>query len=130
MATVTKCVCDICGAEYARPFKILVYKIIDSTKGKMPVTSVESLDLCNNCALEATNIRQCNGNPIRYTIDSLSQKEESLASNEGWINIYEEDGKESPYISYRAYKTKKEALKKAEEYGGNGDYLKTIKIKW
>ena len=32
--------------------------------------------------------------------------------------------------SLGTYKTKKEALKKAEEYGGNGDYLKTIKIKW
>lgn len=125
MATVTKC--DICGKEGARPIETLVYKTFVY---KAPAFTIESLDLCKDCMLKATNVHSVGAMCHEYRIESPIQKEESLASNEGWINIFEEDGKESPYISYRAYKTKEEALKKAEEYGGNGDYLKTIKIKW
>ena len=53
-----------------------------------------------------------------------------LRLNEGYINIYEDDGKEEPYISYRAYKTMEEAIKEKEAHCGNGDYLRTIKISW
>ena len=120
MATVIKC--DICGAEGAKHFRTIVYKPFTTD-----VTYKEvGIDMCKNCISKATNIK---ADYLEKEFCIKSDKEE-FHSNEGYINIYEDDGKEEPYISYRAYKTMEEAIKEKEAHCGNGDYLKTIKISW
>lgn len=121
MATVIKC--DICGDEGAKHVRTIVNKK-HSLDGKF-YKELE-LDLCKNCISKATNIKAYY---LKKELGIKSDKEE-FHSNEGYINIYEDDGKEEPYISYRAYKTMEEAIKEKEAHCGNGDYLRTIKISW
>ena len=120
MATVIKC--DICGAEGAKHVRTIVYKPFTTDVKYKEV----GLDMCKNCMSKATNI-QADYLEKEFHIQSA---EENLPLNEGYINIYEDDGKEEPYISYRAYKTMDEAVKEREAHCGNGYYLKTIKISW
>ena len=122
MATVIKC--DICGVEGAKHVKTLVNKKYSSLDNKF-YKELE-LDLCENCISKASNIITDECEKV-FTINSNT---EMLRLNEGYINIYEDDGKEEPYISYRAYKTMEEAIKEKEAHCGNGDYLRTIKISW
>ena len=121
MSTVIKC--DICGAEGAKHVRTLVNKKY-SLDGKY-YKELE-LDLCKNCISKASNIIT---DECEKTFDIRSNTE-MLRLNEGYINIYEDDGKEELYISYRAYKTMEEAIKEKEAHCGNGDYLRTIKISW
>ena len=122
MATVIKC--DICGAEGAKHVRTLVNKKYSSLDNKF-YKELE-LDLCENCISKASNIitDECE------KVFDIRSNTEMLRLNEGYINIYEDDGKEEPYISYRAYKTMEEAIKEKEAHCGNGDYLRTIKISW
>lgn len=57
---VEKTVCDICGADNAKSYTIPAYSTFDSQDGRHiypePCLVVETLDLCEKCALEATNI--------------------------------------------------------------------------
>ena len=53
---------------------------------------------------------------------------EMLRSNEGYINIYEADGKEELCTSCRVYKTLDKALKEKEAHCDDEYYLKSIKI--
>lgn len=57
---VSKCVCDICGADNANHYRIPMYRTFDSTDGKTfynsPQLVVGDIDLCARCALESTNI--------------------------------------------------------------------------
>ena len=122
MATVIKC--DICGAEGAKHVRTIVNKKYSSIDGKF-YKELE-LDLCENCISKASNIitDECE------KVFDIESNIKMLRLNEGYINIYEDDGKEEPYISYRAYKTMEEAIKEKEAHCGNGDYLRTIKISW
>ena len=81
---------------------------------------------CDICVSKASNVitDECE------KVFDIRSNTEMLRLNEGYINIYEDDGKEEPYISYRAYKTMEEAIKEKEAHCGNGDYLRTIKISW
>ena len=81
---------------------------------------------CDICVSKASNVitDECE------KVFDIESNTEMLRLNEGYINIYEDDGKEEPYISYRAYKTMEEAIKEKEAHCGNGDYLRTIKISW
>ena len=52
-------VCDICGSVKAHTYTIPTYRTFDSQDGRCifePKLSVETLDLCDKCALEATSI--------------------------------------------------------------------------
>lgn len=126
MATVIKC--DICGAEGAKHVRTIVNKkySLDGKFYKELFYKELELDLCKNCISKASNIITDECEKV-FTIKSNTEK---LRLNEGYINIYEDDGKEEPYISYIAYKTMEEAIKEKEAHCGNGYYLKTIKISW
>lgn len=133
MATVIKC--DICGAEGAKKNvrTIVGFSNLDKD-GNTCISYREAfVDLCKDCISKVTNLYVSPGPKI-----SLEPPKEAFylnenctnTCNEGYINIYEDDGKEEPYISYRAYKTMDEAVKEREAHCGNGYYLKTIKISW
>ena len=121
MATVIKC--DICGAEGAKHVKTLVNKKY-SLDGKF-YKELE-LDLCKNCISKASNIitDECE------KVFDIESNVEMLRSNEGYINIYEADGKEELRTSCRVYKTLDKALKEKEAHCDDEYYLKTIKISW
>lgn len=120
MATVIKC--DICGAEGAKHVRTLVYKPLTTD-----VTYKEvSVDLCKNCISKASNIK---ADYLEKEFCIKSDKDE-LHSNEGYINIYEADGKEEPRTSCKVYKTLDKALKEKEAHCDDEYYLKTIKISW
>ena len=133
MATVIKC--DICGAEGARKNvrTLMKFSSIDSD-GNTHISYRDAfIDLCEDCMSKVTNL--CISPGPNISLEPTKETfylNESLTNthNEGYKNIYEDDGKEEPYISYRAYKTMEEAVKEREAHCGNGDYLKTIKIKW
>ena len=67
--------------------------------------------------------------PDKFEFCIKSDKEE-LHSNEGYINIYEADGKEELRTSCKIYKTLDKALKEKEAHCDDEYYLKTIKISW
>lgn len=51
--------CKICGADNATAYRIPTYRTFNTWDEKTkfsPVLSVENIDLCDKCALEATNI--------------------------------------------------------------------------
>lgn len=58
--TITICTCDICGKENAKEYKTITYRTFDSTDGRSyynpPRIEEETLDLCDECAIKATNI--------------------------------------------------------------------------
>ena len=121
MATVIKC--DICGAEGAKHVRTLVNKKY-SLDGKF-YKELE-LDLCKNCISKASNIitDECE------KVFDIESNIEMPRSNEGYINIYESDGKEELRTSCRVYKTLDKALKEKESHCDDEYYLKTIKISW
>lgn len=120
MATVIKC--DICGAEGAKHVRTLVYKPLTTD-----VTYKEvGIDICKNCLPKATNIK---ADYLEKEFCIKSDKEE-FHSNEGYINIYEADGKEELRTSCKVYKTLDKALKEKEAHCDDEYYLKTIKISW
>ena len=121
MATVIKC--DICGAEGAKHVRTIVNKKY-SLDGKF-YKELE-LDLCKNCISKASNIitDECE------KVFDIESNTEMLRSNEGYINIYEADGKEELRTSCRVYKTLDKALKEKEAHCDDEYYLKTIKISW
>lgn len=121
MATVIKC--DICGAEGAKHVRTIVNKKY-SLDGKY-YKELE-LDLCKNCISKATNIKAYY---LKKELGIKSDKEE-FHSNEGYINIYEADGKEELRTSCKVYKTLDKALKEKEAHCDDEYYLKTIKISW
>lgn len=56
---VNTTVCDICRADEAQTYRVPVYRTFDSCDGMTcfpPRPEVKTLDLCDKCALEATNI--------------------------------------------------------------------------
>lgn len=122
MATVIKC--DICGAEGAKHVRTLVNKKYSSLDNKF-YKELE-LDLCENCISKASNIITDEYEKV-FTINSNT---EMLHSNEGYINIYEADGKEELRTSCKVYKTLDKALKEKEAHCDDEYYLKTIKISW
>lgn len=121
MATVIKC--DICGAEGAKHVRTLVNKKY-SLDGKY-YKELE-LDLCKSCISKASNVitDECE------KVFDIESNTEMLRLNEGYINIYEEDGKEELRTSCRVYKTLDKALKEKEAHCDDEYYLKTIKISW
>lgn len=120
MATVIKC--DICGAEEAKYVRTIVYKPFTTDVKYKEV----GLDMCKNCMSKATNI-QADYLEKEFHIEST---EEEFHLNEGYINIYEADGKEELRTSCRVYKTLDKALKEKEVHCDDEYYLKTIKISW
>ena len=122
MATVIKC--DICGAEGAEHVRTLVNKKYSSLDNKF-YKELE-LDLCKNCISKAINIitDECE------RVFDIGSNTEMLRLNEGYINIYEADGKEELRTSCRVYKTLDRALKEKEAHCDDEYYLKTIKINW
>lgn len=121
MSTVIKC--DICGAEGAEHVKTLVNK--KYSFGGEFYKELE-LDLCKNCISKASNIIT---DEYEKVFDIRSNTE-MLRLNEGYINIYEADGKEELRTSCRVYKTLDRALKEKEAHCDDEYYLKTIKISW
>lgn len=87
MATVIKC--DICGAEGAEHVRTLVNKKY-SLDNKFYFYKELELDLCKNCISKASNIitDECE------KVFAINSNTEMLHLNEGYINIYEADGKE------------------------------------
>ena len=122
MATVIKC--DICEAEGAKHIRTIINKKYSSLDNKF-YKELE-LDLCENCISKASNIITDECEKV-FDIESNTK---IPRSNEGYINIYEADGKEELRTSCRVYKTLDKALKEKEAHCGNGDYLITIKISW
>lgn len=57
---VQKCVCDICGADNADHYRMPMYRTFDNNDGKTffnsPKLIAKDVDLCERCALAATNI--------------------------------------------------------------------------
>lgn len=121
MATVIKC--DICGAEGAKHVRTIVNKKY-SLDGKY-YKELE-LDLCKNCISKASNIIT----DELEKVFAIRSNTEMLRLNEGYINIYEADGKEELRTSCKVYKTLDKALKEKEAHCDDGYYLKTIKISW
>lgn len=78
MATIYKRVCDICGKEGARPAKMLVYRTFDAEDGwllyETPTFTTESLDLCEDCMLKATNVHSVGVKCRKFKIESPIQK--------------------------------------------------------
>lgn len=69
---VEKTVCDICGADKAKSYSIPTYRTFDSCDGRSsfpPALSVENVDLCDKCALEATNIHSVGVMEYKYKIE-------------------------------------------------------------
>lgn len=126
MATVIKC--DICGAEGAKHVRTIVNKKY-SLNGKfykeLFYKELE-LDLCKNCISKTSNIITDECEKV-FTIKSNTEK---FCLNEGYINIYEADGKEELRTSCKVYKTLDKALKEKEAHCDDEYYLKTIKINW
>ena len=122
MATVIKC--DICGAEGAKHVRTLVNKKYSSLNNKF-YKELE-LDLCENCISKVSNIITDEYEKV-FTINSNT---EMLRLNEGYINIYEADGKEELRTSCKVYKTMDKALKEKEAHCDDEYYLTTIKISW
>lgn len=120
MATIIKC--DICGAEGAKHVRTIVYKPFTTDVKYKEV----GLDMCKNCMSKATNL-QADYLEKEFHIQSA---EEEFHLNEGYINIYEADGKEELRTSCRVYKTLDKALKEKEAHCDDEYYLKTIKISW
>lgn len=52
----TTCICDICGAENALSYKTLVFSKYHADSRLTPIQT--EIDLCDNCACKATNIRK------------------------------------------------------------------------
>lgn len=123
MATVIKC--DICGAEGAEHVRTIVNKKY-SLDNKFYFYKELELDLCKNCISKASNIVTDECEKV-FTINSNT---EMLRLNEGYINIYEADGKEELRTSCKVYKTLDKALKEKEAHRDDEYYLKTIKISW
>lgn len=120
MATVIKC--DICGAEGAKHVRTIVYKPFTTDVKYKEV----GLDMCKNCMSKTTNL-QADYLEKEFHIQSA---EEEFHLNEGYINIYEADGKEELRTSCRVYKTRDKALQEKEAHCDDEYYLKTIKISW
>ena len=131
MAIVIKC--DICGAENAKNVKVLTYRTFSSRDGKIfrgrPTFQQEELDLCDDCVARATNVHAVGVMCNKYIIEPI-KKEGTISSNEGYINIYEADGKEELRTSCKVYKTLDKALKEKEAHCDDEYYLRTIKISW
>ena len=56
---VKKIVCDCCGADNAKHYRTLAISRIEHTEGRAidkPYVSEISVDLCDDCAMKATNI--------------------------------------------------------------------------
>lgn len=120
MATVIKC--DICGAEGAKHVRTLIHKPFTTDATYKEV----GLDICKNCMSKATNI-QSDYLEKEFYIEST---EKNLRLNEGYINIYEADGKEELRTSCKVYKILDKALKEKEAHCDDEYYIKTIKINW
>ena len=81
---------------------------------------------CDICVSKASNVitDECE------KVFDIESNTEMLRLNEGYINIYEADGKEELRTSYKVYKTLDKALKEKEAHCDDEYYLKTIKISW
>lgn len=55
-----ECYCDVCGKSGANNYKVITLRTYDSTEGKCfyeePKVYQESVDLCDYCAIRATNL--------------------------------------------------------------------------
>lgn len=70
---VEKIVCDICGADKATSYTIPTYHTFDACDGRCtfpPALHVEKVDLCDKCALEATNIHSIGVMCYQYELKS------------------------------------------------------------
>ncbi len=68
---VEKTVCDICGADNAKTYRIPTYRTFDSCDGRSsfpPSLCIENVDLCDKCALDATNIHSVGVMCYKYEI--------------------------------------------------------------
>lgn len=78
MAAINKRVCDICGADKAKSYKVPVYRTFDSCDGmtvyKTPRLDVKTLDLCDACALKSTNIHSVGVMCEEFRISTLYNK--------------------------------------------------------
>lgn len=133
MATVIKC--DICGAEGARKNVRTLMKFLSiDSDGNTHISYRDAfIDLCEDCMSKVTNL--CISPGPNVSLEPTKETfylSESLTNtyNEGYINIYEADGKEELRTSCRVYKTLDRALKEKEAHCDDEYYLKTIKIKW
>lgn len=69
----TICQCDICGAENAKTYTMPTYRTFDSCDGKTffkePQLTLNKIDLCDKCALKATNIHEIGVMEQKYVIN-------------------------------------------------------------
>ena len=81
---------------------------------------------CDICVSKASNVitDECE------KVFDIESNTEMLRLNEGYINIYEADGKEELLTSCKVYKTLDKSLKEKEAHCDDEYYLKTIKISW
>lgn len=58
--TITRCLCDICKKDGAKPYRTLAYRTFDSTDGRSfyerPKIVEAKVDLCDDCAIKVTNL--------------------------------------------------------------------------
>ncbi len=58
--TITKCICDLCGKEGAKAYRVLAYRTFDASDGRSfydpPYVEETSVDMCQECARRSTNI--------------------------------------------------------------------------
>lgn len=70
---IKKKVCDCCGAENAKTYRSLAISRIEHTEGypiDKPYASEIQVDLCDKCALKATNLEDTSASyfSVRITV--------------------------------------------------------------
>lgn len=73
---VEKTICDICGADKANSYTIPTYRTFDACDGRTsfpPELVVENVDLCDKCALAATNIHSVGVMSHEYKIKAKKE---------------------------------------------------------
>ena len=99
--------------------------ICTDARGNFPIIALVETDNGNETVLRLKE----NG---RFYNDTENSSDLFFATKKknGWVNIYEADGKEKLRTSCRVYKTLDKALKEKEAHCDDEYYLKTIKISW